>query len=232
MFKSPPAGRYVQRVSQVLAETDRFDDILKVHSTGELCRQYARQRQYGIDIRNIGAEIKLRAERRAGELLRTMPKNPGRLLRGSTMEPRDDLPTYEDLGIPKTTAHRWQQVARLPDALFEHYLTDTKAKHEEITSAAVLALLKASQRDAHQDGVIDVTPRPVEKHRPHDRRSRPQRWAEAVATLRELQEEYQAWLENLPESLQATPLAEKLEEVCALDLDQLDIDLPRGFGRD
>jgi hypothetical protein len=27
-------------------------------------------------------------------------------------------------------------------------------------------------------------------------------------------------------------LAERLEEVCSLDLDQLDIDLPRGFGRD
>jgi hypothetical protein len=27
-------------------------------------------------------------------------------------------------------------------------------------------------------------------------------------------------------------LAERLEEVCSLDLDQLDIALPRGFGRD
>ena len=42
----------------------------------------------------------------------------------------------------------------------------------------------------------------------------------------------QAWLDNLPENLQSTPLAEKLEEVCPLDLDQFDIDMPRGFGRD
>jgi hypothetical protein len=32
--------------------------------------------------------------------------------------------------------------------------------------------------------------------RPLDRRSRPGRWAEAVETLRGLQEEYQAWLDN------------------------------------
>jgi hypothetical protein len=63
---------------------------------------------------------------------------------------------------------------------------------------------------------------------PSTRRSR--KWA--VETLRELQEEYQAWLDNLPESLQGSTLAERLEEVCALDLDALDIDLPRGFGRD
>jgi hypothetical protein len=55
---------------------------------------------------------------------------------------------------------------------------------------------------------------------------------DAVETLRELQEEYQEWLDNLPESLQSTALAEKLDEVCSLDLDQLDVDLPRGFGRD
>ena len=50
--------------------------------------------------------------------------------------------------------------------------------------------------------------------------------------LRELQEAYQAWLDNLPESLQGSPLAEKLEVVCALDLEALEVDLPLGFGRD
>ena len=68
--------------------------------------------------------------------------------------------------------------------------------------------------------------------RPRDRRSRPQRWAEAVETLRELQAEYQDWLDNLPESLQSSALAEKLEEVCGVDIDSLDVELPLGFGLD
>jgi hypothetical protein len=55
---------------------------------------------------------------------------------------------------------------------------------------------------------------------------------DAVETLRELQEEYQEWLDHLPENLQSTALAEKLDEVCSLDLDPLDVDLPRGFRRD
>jgi hypothetical protein len=50
--------------------------------------------------------------------------------------------------------------------------------------------------------------------------------------LRELQEEYQEWRDNLPETLQSTALADNLDEVCSLDLEQLDLDLPRGFGRD
>jgi hypothetical protein len=74
---------------------------------------------------------------------------------------------------------------------------------------------------------------PVIRYRcPQDRRSRPQRWAEAVETLREIQEGYQAWLDNLPEHLQGSPVAEKLEAVCALDLEALEVELPLGFGRD
>jgi hypothetical protein len=62
--------------------------------------------------------------------------------------------------------------------------------------------------------------------------SRPQRWAAAVETLRELQAEYQGWLDNLPAPLQASALAEKLEEVWSVDIDSLDVELPLGFGRD
>jgi len=66
-----------------------------------------------------------------------------------------------------------------------------------------------------------------------DRRTRLQRWADAVATLRALQGEYQDWLDNLPESLQDSALAEKLQAVCEPDLDALeDVELPLGFGHD
>lgn len=72
----------------------------------------------------------------------------------------------------------------------------------------------------------------IRYRRPKDTRSRIQRWARAVEELRELQATYQDWLDNLPESLQDSVVAEKLEAVCALDIDELDIELPLGFGRD
>ena len=40
--------------------------------------------------------------------------------------------------------------------------------------------------------------------------ARPTRWAAAVATLVDLQEEYRAWLENLPPNLESSRLADKL----------------------
>jgi len=62
---------------------------------------------------------------------------------------------------------------------------------------------------------------------------RPRRWAAAVASLIDLQDEYRAWLDNLPANLEESRLAEKLQAIAELDLEELRmIDPPRGYGRD
>jgi hypothetical protein len=62
---------------------------------------------------------------------------------------------------------------------------------------------------------------------------RPRRWAAAVGTLIDLQDDYRAWLDNLPANLEESRLAEKLQAITEIDLDELQaIDPPRGYGRD
>jgi hypothetical protein len=69
--------------------------------------------------------------------------------------------------------------------------------------------------------------------RPVDRRSRLQRWLDAVAELQDLQDEYQAWLDALPQNIADSATAEALRAICELDLSELEsIAPPRGFGRD
>ncbi len=63
--------------------------------------------------------------------------------------------------------------------------------------------------------------------------SRPRRWAAAVAALIDLQQEYRIWLDNLPQSLEESRLADKLQTIVQLDLQELQaIDPPLGYGRD
>ena len=63
--------------------------------------------------------------------------------------------------------------------------------------------------------------------------SRAQRWVAAVTALQEVQAQYQPWLDHMPDSLRESPLGQRLEEVCGLDLEALaTIELPRGWGRD
>ena len=79
----------------------------------------------------------------------------------------------------------------------------------------------------------EQAPPVIRYRRPADRRSRAQRWREAVAELLALQDEYAAWYEALPDSLHDTATAEALQAIIELDLESLaDIVPPRGFGRD
>ena len=48
-----------------------------------------------------------------------------------------------------------------------------------------------------------------------------------------LQQEYCDWLENLPENLEGSRLADKLQAITELGFEELQaVDLPRGYGRD
>jgi hypothetical protein len=82
---------------------------------------------------------------------------------------------------------------------------------------------------------VAARPRPLPRvlGRPADRRSRPQRWRDAVSELLALQAVYADWLAALPDSLQASATAEALEAIVELDLaDLAGVELPRGYGRD
>jgi hypothetical protein len=73
----------------------------------------------------------------------------------------------------------------------------------------------------------------IRTRRPTDHRSRARRWHDAVADLVELQAQYAAWLDALPDNLRDSLTAEALQTICDLDLGELlAIEPPRGFGRD
>ena len=89
---------------------------------------------------------------------------------------------------------------------------------------------QANYRARHQ--TLQAIPA-IRYRRPADRRSRPQRWHDAVAELLALQAEYAAWCDTLPESLSGTATAEALNAIVELDLSNLaEIEPPRGYGRD
>ena len=62
---------------RLLAETRSVDEVKMIRNLGEAARVYARQARLGLEAQNDAAEIKLRAERRLGELIATLPKQDG-----------------------------------------------------------------------------------------------------------------------------------------------------------
>jgi hypothetical protein len=98
-----------------------------------------------------------------------------------------------------------------------------------------MALSNAERQRRYREKQKVERPTIIHFRNPKDRRTRPRRWAEAVAQLRALIEDYQSWRDTLPESLRDSCIATQLDAIIELEshLDDLDAaELPRGFGRD
>ena len=95
------------------------------------------------------------------------------------------------------------------------------------------ALSNAERQARHRARQDEQAGSTIRYRRPADRRTRPQRWRDAVAELLALQADYAAWADALPDALRETATAEALQTIVDLDLTNLtDIEPPRGYGRD
>src|SRR5262249_8349173 len=82
------------------------------------------------------AELRLRAERRLGELLAETVNHAGSRGVGNTV-----LPTLPD-GISKMQSCRYQQAATGPEQVFEEHLTSTRNSGQERATNGVLRLAR------------------------------------------------------------------------------------------
>lgn len=108
---------------RALADAKSVDEVKELRDIAEALRAYARQaknRQLEMD----AAEIRIRAERRLGEMLHdqkeTVGFNRGAFVGGTNKEPPiDDRPTLAEAGIDKKLSSRAQKLAEMPEKEFE-----------------------------------------------------------------------------------------------------------------
>jgi hypothetical protein len=104
---------------------------------------------------------------------------------------------------------------------------------KDLLTEGNLALSNAERQARYRARKAEQVGSTIRYRRPADRRTRPQRWHDAVAELLALQADYTAWADALPEALRDTATAEALQAIVDLDLTELtDIQPPRGYGRD
>jgi phage N-6-adenine-methyltransferase len=145
---------------KAIEEARDLQEVKQIRDQAVALRTYAKQQRASRDAQNIAAEVAIRAERRAGELLSVMEKNKGVVLHGKAEdgnyrrlhdETSEAPPTYADMGIHKIQAHRWQKAASVPEDVFEKHIKDTIDAKEELTSKSVLSLTK-KPHVAHSTG--------------------------------------------------------------------------------
>lgn len=191
----------LDRARQALAEASSVDEVKAIRNQAEAVRAYLKQQGAALEMQNQCAEIKLRAERRLGELLAALPKLHG-------ARPADagshDVTPLADLGIGKMQSHRWQAVAAVPDEAFERHVAETRERGEELTTASVLRLGRVVQgrhraetvaappeRSADSNGII-----PLELMWPTAQfllRSRAGSYLRCLGDLRQISRQRHAW---------------------------------------
>ena len=129
---------HFSRARQELALATRVDEVKEIRDKAEALRAYAKQAGESLEMQNRCAEIKIRAERRGGEILKEQvrPGNP-QLLHGVTIR---KLPEE----ISRIQSHRWQLMASLPRAVRDELYAKVQAAGGELHSAAVLRLAKTA----------------------------------------------------------------------------------------
>jgi hypothetical protein len=141
--KSLPAA--FDDAKRALAECRNIDDARLLRNRALALVVFAQQAKDRSLIEDA-TEIKLRAERRAGELLRESEKNKGAIPGRTGRKGRpvlDPTPTLANLGITKTQSSHWQRLATMPAVHFE-------ATIARVTRKAVNALDRAGRRTRQQ----------------------------------------------------------------------------------
>jgi len=130
---------------RALADAYRVDEVKNIRDKALAMQAYAKQAK-DTELIDHATEIRLRAERRAGELLTEMKERGERnaggkqnLRPGSRKATPGKEPKLSDLGISKTQSSKWQKLAAMPDAEFE-------TKVDTAKKTAVASLDRAATR--------------------------------------------------------------------------------------
>ncbi len=127
----------IDQIHQAIMQAETLPEIKDIRDKLEAIRMYAKRAKLGFEMQNKAAEMKVRAERRAGEMLveNGFGKQGGDRKSSSMM-------LLENVGIDKFQSSRWRQICSLSIEIFEQYITLAWENEIEITEVSLLKLAK------------------------------------------------------------------------------------------
>lgn len=116
-----------------LQQAVAVDEVKDIRDKAQAMALYAKQAK-DTELVQWATEIKVRAERRAGQMLAELGLKPGPKTISSSVLP---------IEISKTQSSRWQKLAAVPEDQFEQAVAAAKEVAGEVTTAAMLRVERA-----------------------------------------------------------------------------------------
>ena len=131
------------KMKSAVAECHAVDEIAQIRNQAEAYRYALKQARESPEVVKMAAEIKLRSERRAGELLKEIPREQGKRNDSTLSQGVTKLVSVlEENNITRQTASKWQKMANIPEEKFENYIEVQK----ELSTAGMLNYKKSLDR--------------------------------------------------------------------------------------
>jgi len=141
------------KAQRALAEASTIDDVRDLRDRAAAVKTYVQKARLGKHLVIDAAALRIRAERRLGQMLQETPlanSASGNQHTGSSDECPADAVLLKDLGITKNESSRSQRIAEVPDVAFEQYLADCVHAEREPTFARLLRLARADAQPAEK----------------------------------------------------------------------------------
>lgn len=137
----------LSKAQKALAQASTLDEVRDLRDQATAVKAYARKAKLGRHLVIEAATIRIRAERRLGEILQATVLADAAPGNQHTREPvrqqkSDGKFTLRDLGLTKSESSRSQQIASLPADLFEDYLSRSNLAGKEPTSAGLMRVAR------------------------------------------------------------------------------------------
>jgi hypothetical protein len=151
----------------------KVDEVKDIRDKAVALEHYARQAQ-NTDAERRACEIRLRAERKAGQLLAKMPKHNGGRPSKTAAPEAAVLETLKDLGISDKQSSQWQKLGKVPQRQFDLAIGDSvkppttkgilraaEPPSRKPTVGADALWLWGRLLDFERDGLLDKSPTDV-----------------------------------------------------------------------
>jgi len=148
-------------IKTAIAQCEDIKIMSKMDYSIEAIQKWAKQSKQSLETQNEIAEYRLRLNRKQGEWIETnIPEEGGNPTDQLNKNGKLARPTLIEAGIDYHDSPKFRMLARMPEETFEQFITETKAKSEELTSKGAVALAVRIKR---REAIMNTPPFPEGK---------------------------------------------------------------------
>jgi hypothetical protein len=129
-----------------------LDEVEQIKAQAEAFRFISKNSKQCLKLQNEFAEVRIRAERRGGEILQDMRANNELESQGGDRKSKcpKGILNLAKIGITPKESSRFKKIAEIPEKTFEGVISEIKDQDQELTTALFLSICRRSTKEQQE----------------------------------------------------------------------------------